>query len=78
MPKDLYIKTSMVMVKMKTTVLLRNDVYDTLVNKYGKRNISKTINEILFEKLVKQDTKQMFGFLKGKLKPFKREHIDRF
>ena len=34
---------------VKTTILLRDEVYDHLVKKYGRRKISKTINEVLME-----------------------------
>lgn len=47
---------------LKTTVLLREDIYDTLVRLFGKRNISKGINEYLVEHLFKEKKKKsMFG-----------------
>ncbi|MBS3057069.1 MAG: hypothetical protein J4415_00400 [Candidatus Diapherotrites archaeon] len=36
---------------MKTTIILRDDLYGLLTATFGKRNMSKTINEILFETL---------------------------
>ncbi|MFH1317111.1 MAG: hypothetical protein ABII01_06330 [Candidatus Woesearchaeota archaeon] len=39
---------------MKTTILLRDDVYETLVNKFGKRKISENVNKILFKDLIKK------------------------
>lgn len=44
----------------KTTVILRNDLYDLLVKKHGRRKISATINEALEKKLLKPK-KSMFG-----------------
>ncbi|MBI5254068.1 MAG: hypothetical protein HY930_06735 [Euryarchaeota archaeon] len=45
---------------VKTTVILRNDLYDLLVKKHGRRKISETINEALEKKLLKPK-KSMFG-----------------
>ncbi|MFH1054032.1 MAG: hypothetical protein V1740_06460 [Candidatus Woesearchaeota archaeon] len=61
---------------MKTTILLRDDVYETLVNKFGKRKISENVNKILFKDLIKKE--DYFGILKGKkLKPFERDRYER-
>ena len=46
---------------MRTTVELNDTIYKTIITKYGKRNISNTINEILFKHLIKQKKKNMFG-----------------
>lgn len=62
---------------VKTTLLLRQDVYQTLVQEFGKRKLSSAINKLVLEKLVKPKTKSMFGIDKG-MKPFVREHHDRF
>lgn len=62
---------------VKTTVLLRKDVYQAMVRDFGKRKLSHTINSLLFEQLIKRRTKSMFGVSKG-MKPFVREHHDRF
>ena len=34
---------------MKTTIVLRDDVYAFLVSQFGKRKLSESINESLFE-----------------------------
>ncbi len=46
---------------MKTTVVLRDDVYQMLIMNFGKRNISNTINEVLVKYLMKKDEKDLFG-----------------
>ena len=46
----------------KTTVILRDDVYQTLKEKAGARNISSEINKILVEHFAKTDS--MFGTMK--------------
>ena len=46
----------------KTTVILRDDVYQTLKEKAGPRNISNEINKILIEYFAK--TESMFGTMK--------------
>ena len=51
----------MFMVK-KTTILLRDDVYQALKERAGARNISKLINEILLEHFAKKGS--MFGIMK--------------
>ena len=67
----------MVMYMVKTTVLLRDDVYNLIVSRFGKRELSNTINRFLYEDLVKSE-EDGFGMLKGKLAKFEREHNDRF
>ena len=62
---------------VKTTILLRKDVYQTLVQTFGKRKLSSTINRVIFDELIKPSSKSMFGVDKG-MKPFVREHHDRF
>ena len=47
-------------VTMKTTILLDEEVYERLVKISGKRNLSKTINEILEKELFKP-RQSMFG-----------------
>ncbi|MEK6837855.1 MAG: hypothetical protein AABX69_04330 [Nanoarchaeota archaeon] len=61
---------------VKTTVLLRKDVYHAVVQSFGKRKLSSTINNLLFEQLIKP-RRSMFGVSKG-MKPFVREHHDRY
>jgi len=53
--------TVMYMVK-KTTVLLREDVYQILKEKAGARKISSLINEILIEYFAKKES--MFGTMR--------------
>jgi len=45
---------------VKTTVVLRDEVYEYLVKKVGRRRISETINRILIKHLFASD-KSMFG-----------------
>ncbi len=47
----------------KTTVMLREDAYEVLKKKYGARGMSKAINEILAEALLKGES--MFGTMKN-------------
>lgn len=51
----------MFMVK-KTTILLREDVYQALKEKAGARNISNLINKILVDHFAKKES--MFGTMK--------------
>lgn len=44
----------------KTTVILKDEIYEHLVKKVGKRSISKTINSIL-EKEFFKTKKSFFG-----------------
>lgn len=44
----------------KTTVILKDEVYDYLVKKVGRRKISETINRILLKELFTTQ-KSMFG-----------------
>ena len=59
----------------KTTVLLREDVYQTLKDKAGTRNISSQINKILIEHFAK--TESMFGTMKKTDTADLRDHKDR-
>ena len=61
---------------VKTTVLLRKDVYHAMVQAFGKRKLSNAINELMFKELIKP-RRSMFGVDKG-MKPFVREHHDRY
>jgi predicted CopG family antitoxin len=66
--------TVMFMAK-KTTITLRDDVYQTLKEKAGARNISNQINKILIEYFSK--TESMFDTMKkADLTDF-RDHKDR-
>lgn len=46
---------------LKTTILLREDVYEFLVRTFGKRNMSKGINQYLIEHIFKEQKKDLFG-----------------
>ena len=59
----------------KTTVILRDDVYQTLKEKAGARNISSEINKILVEHFAKTDS--MFGTMKETDTSDLRDHKDR-
>lgn len=59
----------------KTTVTLREDVYEILKEKYGSRGISRAINEILAEVLLKGES--MFGTMKKTSLEDLRDHRDR-
>lgn len=45
---------------MRTTVELNDAIYKKIVDEYGKRNISKTINELLFRYFFRKK-KDIFG-----------------
>jgi curli biogenesis system outer membrane secretion channel CsgG len=59
----------------KTTVTLRDDVYQTLKETAGARNISSQINKILIEHFAK--TESMFGVMKQTDTANLRNHKDR-
>jgi len=59
----------------KTTVTLRDDVYQTLKETAGARNISNQINKILIEHFAK--TESMFGVMKQTDTGDLRDHKDR-
>jgi predicted CopG family antitoxin len=59
----------------KTTILLRDDVYQTLKEKAGARNISNEINKILLEHFSK--TESMFNTMKKTDIADLRDHKDR-
>jgi len=59
---------------MKTTVLLREDLYEILREKYGARGISEAINEILAEALLKGEG--MFGTMQRTSLKDLRDHRD--
>ena len=58
----------------KTTVILRDDVYQTLKETAGARNISSQINKILIEYFAK--TESMFGVMKQTDTTDLRDHED--
>ncbi len=49
---------------MKTTVDLRDDIYAYITTQFGKRSLSKTINELLAANLFGKKEKSMFGSAK--------------
>jgi predicted CopG family antitoxin len=59
----------------KTTITLRDDVYQTLKDKAGARNISNQINKILIDYFSK--TESMFGTMKTADLTDIRDHKDR-
>jgi len=59
----------------KTTIILRDDVYQTLKEKAGARNISNEINKILIEHFGK--TESMFGTMIKTDTSDLRDHKDR-
>jgi predicted CopG family antitoxin len=59
----------------KTTILLRDDVYQTLKETAGARNISNEINKILIDHFGK--TESMFGTMKKTDTADLRDHKDR-
>lgn len=59
----------------KTTVTLRDDVYQTLKEKAGARNISNQINKILIEYFNKNES--LFGVMKQTDLSDLRDHRDR-
>jgi len=66
--------TVMFMVK-KTTILLREDVYQILKEKAGARNISNLINKILVDYFAKKES--MFGVMKPVDVSDLRDHRER-
>ena len=59
----------------KTTITLRDDVYQTLKETAGARNISNQINKILIEHFAK--TESLFGTMKQTDLKDLRDHKDR-
>ena len=64
----------------KTTIVLREDLKEAIEKQFGKRQISKIVNDLLFKELMAKN-KNMFGvdkwLTKKKIKEV-REHHDRF
>ena len=60
----------------KTTVILRDDIYQRLKEEAGARNISNEINKILIEHFEK--TESMFGTMKKTDLSDLRDHKDRY
>jgi len=47
-------------VPVKTTIILKDEIYEYLIKKFGRRKISETVNQALMEQLFKP-AKSMFG-----------------
>ena len=45
---------------VKTTITLKDEIYEYLIKKFGRRKISETINQALMKQLFKP-VKSMFG-----------------
>lgn len=65
----------MVMCMSKTTIVLREDVYEILRKKYGPRGMSEAINQILAEALLNGES--MFGTMEKTSLEDLRDHRDR-
>lgn len=48
-------------VPVKTTVILKDEIYEYLIKKFGRRKISEAVNQALMKQLFKPHTKSMFG-----------------
>lgn len=46
---------------MRTTIELNDAIYKKIVKTNGKRNISNTINDVLYRYFLKKKKKDMFG-----------------
>jgi hypothetical protein len=46
---------------VKTTVTLRDEIYEYLIKKFGRRKISEAVNQALMKQLFKPQSKSMFG-----------------
>ena len=62
---------------IRTTIKLREDVYQTLKREAGAKNISLKINEILIKMLFKEK-KSLFGTMQKTDLSDLRDHEDRF
>lgn len=60
----------------KTTIILREDIYQRLREEAGARNISSEINKILIDHFEK--TESMFGTMKKTDLSDLRDHKDRY
>jgi len=48
-------------VPVKTTITLKDEIYEYLIKKVGRRRISEAVNQALMKQLFKPQTKSMFG-----------------
>ena len=65
---------------MRTTIELNDTIYKKIIKTNGKRNISNTINDVLYRYFFKRNKKDMFGvdsWLKKKTTGDLRDEYDR-
>ncbi|GFO97927.1 uncharacterized protein ig2599ANME_2138 [groundwater metagenome] len=71
-----YIQVLMMTEYVRTTIKLREDVYQTLKKEAGVKNISEKINELLIKMLFKEK-KSLFGTMQKTDLSDLRDHEDR-
>jgi predicted CopG family antitoxin len=71
-----YMQVLMMAKYVRTTIKLREDVYQTLKKEAGVKNISEKINEILIKMLFK-NKKSLFGTMQKTDLSDLRDHEDR-
>jgi predicted CopG family antitoxin len=71
-----YMQVLMMTEYVRTTIKLREDVYQTLKKEAGVKNISEKINEILIKMLFKEK-KSLFGTMQKTDLSDLRDHEDR-
>jgi predicted CopG family antitoxin len=71
-----YMQVLMMTEYIRTTIKLREDVYQTLKKEAGAKNISEKINEILIKMLFKEK-KSLFGTMPKTDLSDLRDHEDR-
>ncbi len=71
-----YMQVLMMTEYVRTTIKLREDVYQTLKKEAGAKNISEKINEILIKMLFKEK-KSLFGTMPKTDLSDLRDHEDR-
>ncbi len=71
-----YMQVLMMTEYVRTTIKLREDVYQTLKKEAGVKNISEKINEILIKMLFKEK-KSLFGTMEKIDLSDLRDHEDR-
>lgn len=71
-----YMQVFMMTEYVRTTIKLREDVYQTLKKEAGVKNISEKINEILIKMLFKEK-KSLFGTMQKTGLSDLRDHEDR-
>ncbi len=72
-----YMQVLMMTEYVRTTIKLREDIYQTLKKEAGAKNISEKINEILIKMLFKEK-KSLFGTMAKTDLSDLRDHEDRF